>query len=263
MKSIVGLLALLTASLMGSQAFAAGLAIDSAKMIDLTYTFDAMTIYWPTEHPFVHQFEHYGMTSGGYFYSSAKMDAPEHGGTHMDAPIHFSKSGISADQVPLASMIGPAVVIDFSERAANNPDATLNVADIKKWESAHGEIPHGAIVLARSGWGRYWPDKKLYLGTDKFGDVTHLRFPGFSPDAVKYLLDTGKVVAIAIDTASMDPGNSNDFPVHRLWLGANKVGFENVAHADKLPESGATIFCIPMKIGKGTGAPARIFALLP
>jgi len=48
-----------------------------------------------------------------------------------------------------------------------------------------------------------------------------------------------------------------------LWLGANKAGFENVAHADKLPESGATIFCIPMKIGKGTGAPTRIFALLP
>jgi kynurenine formamidase len=101
------------------------------------------------------------------------------------------------------------------------------------------------------------------LGTDKFGDVGRLRFPGFSPEAVKYLLSTGRVVAIAIDTASMDPGNSMDFPVHRLWLGANKVGFENVAHTDRLPESGATIFCIPMKIGRGTGAPARIFALLP
>ncbi|MBV8773540.1 MAG: cyclase family protein [Deltaproteobacteria bacterium] len=232
-------------------------------MVDLTYTFDTSTIYWPTEHPFVHQFEHYGMTPEGYFYSSAKFDAPEHGGTHMDAPIHFSKGAMTVDQVPLRWMIGPAAVIDFSERASHDPDATLGVDDIKKWESAHGSIPEGAIVVARSGWGRYWPNKKRYLGTDKFGDIAHLNFPGFSPGSVKYLLDSGKVVAIAIDTPSMDPGSSKDFPVHRLWLGANKVGFENVANAERLPESGATIFCIPMKIGKGTGAPTRIFAILP
>jgi kynurenine formamidase len=203
------------------------------------------------------------MTPGGYFYSSAKFAEPEHGGTHMDAPIHFSQSGLSVDQIPMSSMVGPAVVIDFSQRAATNPDAMLSVADIKTWEASHGNIPDGSIVVARSGWGRYWPDKKRYLGTDKLGDVAHLRFPGYSAEAVKYLLNSGKVVAIAIDTPSMDPGNSQDFPVHRLWLGANKVGFENVAHADQLPESGAIIFCVPMKIGKGTGAPARIFALLP
>jgi kynurenine formamidase len=260
---MVGLLAILTMGSSATRGLAATSEINPAKIIDLTYTFDPATIYWPTEHPFVHQFEHYGMTPEGYFYSSAKFAAPEHGGTHMDAPIHFSKGAITADQVPFTSMVGPAAVIDFSQRAINNPDAMLSVDDIKKWESEHGSIPDGAIVVARSGWGRYWPDKKRYLGTDKFGDVAHLRFPGFSADAVKYLLDSRKIAAIAIDTASMDPGISKDFPVHRLWLGANKVGFENVAHADQLPEIGATIFCIPMKIGKGTGAPTRIFALLP
>jgi len=242
---------------------AAERAIDTSKLVDLTHTFDATTIYWPTEHPFVHQFEHYGMTPGGYFYSSGKFSAPEHGGTHMDAPIHFSKGGISADRVPLSAMVGPAVVIDFSRRARRNPDAVLTADDIKRWETAHGNLPDGAIVLARSGWGRFWPDKKRYLGTDKFGDVTHLRFPGFSPEAVKFLLDQRKVAAIAIDTPSMDPGNSKAFPVHRLWLEAGRPGFENVANAEKLPASGATIFCIPMKIGQGTGAPTRIFALLP
>jgi kynurenine formamidase len=181
----------------------------------------------------------------------------------MDAPLHFNKDGITADQVPLSAMVGPAAVIDFSARAANDPDATLSAGDIRKWESAHGNIPDHAIVVARSGWGRYWPDKQRYLGTSKFGDVAHLRFPGFSADAVKYLLDRRNAAAIAIDTASMDPGNSKEFPVHRLWLGANKPGFENLANADRLPPSGAMIFCIPMKIGKGTGAPTRIFALLP
>jgi kynurenine formamidase len=243
--------------------FATAAVLDTSKIVDLTYTFDAKTIYWPTEHPFVHQFEHFAMTPEGYFYSSAKFAAPEHGGTHMDAPIHFSKGGATVDQVGLASMIGPAAVIDFSARAAADPDAMLNVEDIKKWESAHGAVPDGVIVVARSGWGRYWPDKRRYLGTEKPGDVTHLRFPGFSPEAVKFLLDNRKVAAIAIDTPSMDPGISRDFPVHRLWLGANHPGFENVANADKLPEAGATIFCIPMKIGRGTGAPTRIFAMLP
>ena len=262
-KFTVNFLALVAASSMAAPGLATDTAIDPAKIIDLTYTFDTSTIYWPTEHPFVHQFEHYGMTPEGYFYSSAKFAAPEHGGTHMDAPIHFSKGAMTVDQVPLRSMIGPAVVIDFSGRAARNHDATLSVGDVKNWESAHGSLPDRAIVVARSGWGRYWPDKQLYLGTDKFGDTAHLRFPGFSADAVKYLLDSGKVIAIAIDTPSMDPGISKDFPVHRLWLGANKVGFENVANAEKLPESGATIFCIPMKIGRGTGAPTRIFAILP
>jgi kynurenine formamidase len=263
MKQVVGFFSLLAMVSMTTPGFGAGLVIDTAKLIDLTYTFDSSTIYWPTEHPFVHQFEHYGMTLGGYFYSSGKFAAPEHGGTHMDAPIHFSKDGISADQVPMAAMVGPAAVIDFSERAAIDPDAMLNEGDVRKWESAHGNIPDGAIVVARSGWGRYWPDKKSYLGTNKFGDVAHLRFPGFSAGAAKFLLNHRKVAAIAIDTPSMDPGSSKDFPVHRLWLGAGKPGFENMAQADKLPESGATLFCIPMKIGKGTGAPTRIFALLP
>ena len=244
-------------------AFAAGAAIDPTKIVDLTYTFDAQTIYWPTEHPFVHEFEHFGMEPGGYFYAAAKYAAPEHGGTHMDAPIHFNRNGLTLDQVPLSELVGPAAVIDFSARAASDPDATLNVTDIQQWETAHGEIPDGAIVVARSGWGRFWPDKQRYLGTAKPGDVAHLRFPGFSPEAVDFFLTKRHVSAIAIDTPSMDPGISKDFPVHRRWLGANKPGFENVANADKLPPAGATIFCIPMKIGKGTGGPTRIFAILP
>jgi kynurenine formamidase len=247
--------------------FAAGASpasIDPAKIVDLAYPFDAATIYWPTEHPFTHEFEHYGREQpGGYFYAAAKYAAPEHGGTHMDAPVHFNREGMTVDQVPLAAMIGPAAVIDFSARTAGDPDAMLTVDDINRWEGAHGQVPDGAIVVARSGWGRFWPDKKGYLGTDQPGDVPHLRFPGFSAEAVDFLLQHRKVIAIAIDTASIDPGNSKEFPVHRHWLGANKPAFENLAHADKLPPTGATLFCIPMKIGKGTGAPTRIFAILP
>jgi kynurenine formamidase len=256
------ILALALVMLMASSGRAAP-AIDTAKIVDLTYSFDSNTIYWPTEKPLIHEFEKFGKTEQGYFYSSAKFAAPEHGGTHMDAPIHFNQNGIYADQVPLKNCIGPAAVIDFSARAAKDPDATLSVADIKAYEEKYGRIPNGAIVVARSGWGRYWPDKSHYLGTAKAGDVADLRFPGFSPDAAEWLRNNRNVAAIAIDTASMDPGKSKDFKVHQIWLGGNKPGFENLANADKLPPLGAIIFCIPMKMGKGTGAPTRIFALLP
>lgn len=243
---------------------AASLNIDPSKIVDLSHTFDATTIYWPSENTgFVHEMEKAGMQPGHYFYSSAKYSAPEHGGTHLDAPIHFNQHGLTADQVPLANGIGPAAVIDFSARAATDPNATLSVADIKSYEAKYGTIPDGAIVIARSGWEKYWPDKKRYMGTDKPGDVAGLHFPGFSPEAVQFLIENRKVNAIAIDTASMDPGDSKDFPVHRLWLGTNKPGFENLANTDKLPPAGATIFCIPMKIGNGTGGPARVFAILP
>jgi kynurenine formamidase len=237
--------------------------VNTAKIIDLTHTLDQSTIYWPTESGFKFHYEHYGITPGGYFYSSGYFDAPEHGGTHMDAPLHFNRAGAPVNKVLLTQMVGPAAVIDFSDRAAADPNATLSVTDIEKYEAAHGRIPDGAIVVARSGWGRFWPDRKRYMGTDKPGDVAGLRFPGFSASAVSFLLKSRNVVAIAIDTASMDPGISKDFPVHRLWLGANRPGFENLANADKLPPAGAIIFCAPIKIGGGTGAPARIFALLP
>lgn len=238
-------------------------AINTAKIVDLTHTLDQSTIYWPTESGFKFHYEHYGVTSGGYFYSSGYFDTPEHGGTHMDAPLHFNRTGEPVNKVTMSQMIGPAAVIDFSQRAAADTNAALSVSDIEKYEAAYGRIPDGAIVVARSGWGRFWPDQKRYMGTDKLGDVAGLRFPGFSPQAVSLLLNQREIIAIAIDTASMDPGISQDFPVHRLWLGANRPGFENLANADKLPPAGAIIFCAPIKIGGGTGAPARIFALLP
>jgi kynurenine formamidase len=240
-----------------------GQMINPLNIVDLTYPFDEKTIYWPTEKGFAHEFEKFGQTPAHYFYSSAKYEAPEHGGTHADAPIHFNEHGVTVDQIPLSECIGPAAVIDFSLRAAKDPDATLSVDDIKEYEASNGQIPDGAIVVARSGWGKYWPDKKRYMGTDKPGDVAGLHFPGFSPEAITFLLTNRKVAAIAIDTASIDRGAASDFPVHRIWLGANKPGFENVANANKLPAKGATIFCIPMKIGKGTGGPTRVFAVLP
>jgi kynurenine formamidase len=237
--------------------------LDESKLVDLTYTFDDATIYWPTEEGFRLERGPHGLTPQGYFYSANRLCTAEHGGSHMDAPIHFAEGKLTADRVPLQSLVGPAVVVDVSERAASDPDYRLSAEDLQRWEAKYGRIPDGAIVLMRSGWGRFWPDKKRYLGTAEKGDVANLHFPGFSREAAEWLVTQRMIDAIAVDTASIDHGPSKDFVVHQVVNGADKPAFENVANLDRLPENGATVIALPMKIGGGSGAPTRIVAVLP
>ena len=237
--------------------------IKPGKVVDLTHNLDHRTIRWPTDPGFAYSYDDYGRAPEGYFYAAGHFSSPDHAGTHMDAPLHFNGEGLHAGQVPVASLVGPAAVIDFSTRALADPDAVLLPADIARYERIHGPIPAGAIVVAHSGWGRFWGDPRRYLGTQTPEDASGLHFPGFSFDAARLLLELREVIAIAIDTASLDPGNHAGYPVHRLWLGANRPGFENLADVDKLPASGALLVCAPMKIYGATGAPARIFAVLP
>lgn len=236
--------------------------IDEAKLIDLTYAFDDKTIYWPTAKPFEWQKESWGKSAGGYWYTAARYAASEHGGTHLDAPIHFSEAKQAADEIPLSKLVGPAIVIDISQACAANADYQLTTGDIANWEKEHNTIPNEAIVLIRTGWGRFWPDKKKYLGTDAPGDVANLHFPGISREAAE-LLAQRRIDAVGIDTASIDHGQSKDFIAHQTLNGANVYGLENVANLERLPAKGATLIALPMKIKGGTGGPARIIALLP
>jgi kynurenine formamidase len=163
----------------------------------------------------------------------------------------------------LKTLLSPAVVIDVSDACAKNNDYRLSVDDITAWEKQHGKIPEGALVLARTGWGKYWPDRKHYLGSDTPGDINVLHFPAFSAEAARFLVSQRKINGVGIDTASMDYGPSRLFEVHAVILGAGLYGLENVAHADRLPPTGATIIALPMKIKGGSGAPTRIIAVLP
>jgi kynurenine formamidase len=241
----------------------AAVEIDPAKVVDLTYPFDAHTIYWPTAKHFELDEVAKGDTPGGYWYEANNYSAAEHGGTHMDAPVHFARGGASADQVPPTAGIGPLVKVDVSAAAATNPDYRLTRADLEAWERAHGRIPKGAIVVMYSGWGARWPDAKRYLGTDVPGDVAHLHFPGFSQDAAEFLVREREINGIGVDTPSIDHGPSTDFIVHRVINGAGKPGFENLAHLDRVPASGATLIALPMPIAGGSGGPLRAIAVLP
>lgn len=237
-------------------------AIDEGKLVDLTHDFDSSTIYWPNAQSFEWKKEAWGMAAGGYWYTAAHYAASEHGGTHLDSPIHFGEGKATVDQLPVAQLVGPAVVIDISAACANDADYRLRVEDIAAWEKQHGTIPAGTIVLVRTGWGKFWPEKKKYLGDDTPGRTTELHFPGIAREAAELLVARG-VDGVGIDTASMDYGPSRDFPTHRVLAAANIYGLENVANLEKLPATGATLIALPMKIKGGTGAPARIIAVLP
>jgi kynurenine formamidase len=232
-------------------------------LVDLTYSFGQDTVYWPHNKPFQWERTDWGMTPGGYWYASATFSASEHGGTHLDAPIHFGKGSRTVDQIPLEQLTGPAIVIDVRSRCEQQPDYELTVGDLQAWEFRHGRIPDGAIVLMLSGWGQRWPDRQRYLGSQTPDDPLTLHFPGFSREAALFLVAQRAVRGLGIDTASIDPGRSRDFPVHRVLGEADVYALENVASLDRLPPSGATLWALPIKIEGGTGSPVRIVALVP
>lgn len=238
--------------------------LSSMQIIDLTHAYNKDTVYWPNSTSAFELTElSHGETVGGWFYASYSFCTPEHGGTHMDAPEHFYKGAQTIDQIPVKEMIGPAAVIDVSEKAAADPDYRLTVADIEAYEAAQGTIEPGTIVLMHNGWSRRWPDRKAYLGDDRPDRTDDLHFPSFGEAAARVLIEERGVAMIGVDTASIDFGPSTDFIVHRIAGEYNVPGLENLKGLDRLPPKGATIIALPMKIEGGSGGPVRVVALVP
>jgi len=241
-----------------------GPVLPSDRVIDLTYAFDASTVYWPTAEGFKLETDFEGMTDKGYFYSAYRYSAAEHGGTHLDSPVHFAKGRHTVDEIPLEQLMGPAVVVDVTKQCAGNPDYLVSVADLQNWERQNGQIAKGTILLLRTGFGKFYPDRKRYLGTDERGAdaVAKLHFPGLDPQAARWLTQNRSIKAIGLDTASIDHGQSTLFESHRILFDKNIPAFENVANLDQLPVKGFSVIALPMKIKGGSGGPLRIVALL-
>jgi len=236
----------------------------SRRIVDLTYPFDSDSVYWPTAETFKLETDFEGVTDKGYFYSAYRFSAAEHGGTHLDAPVHFAKGRNSVDQIPLEQLTGPGLVVDVTAQCTKDPDYLISTADIQNWERRNGRIGAGSIVLLRTGFGRYYPDRKKYLGTDERGAaaVAKLHFPGLDPAAARWLTTNRSIKAIGLDTASIDRGQSTLFESHRALFEKNVPAFENVANLDQLPVKGFTVIALPMKIKGGSGGPLRIIAML-
>lgn len=236
--------------------------LDEVILVDLSHTYDQTTLFWPTSPiAFEHNKLAYGPSGNGYFYSAYTFATPEHGGTHLDAPVHFSEDAKTVEQLPIGDLYAPLVILDVTPQAAANRDYRLAPGDIEAYEAVHGPIKPGAAVLVRTGWSQHWPNAKAYLGDDTKGDASDLSFPGFGAVAAKMLVDR-KAAMIGIDTASIDYGKSKDFAVHVVIAGANIPALENLTNLGDLPVAGAYILAAPMKIGSGSGAPARVIAFV-
>ena len=234
----------------------------TTKIIDLSHTFSEETVYWVTAKEFKLDVVAKGDTDKGFFYAANNFETAEHGGTHIDAPIHFSKGKQSVEEIPLEKLVGQGIKVDVSGNANGKPDYLVSVKDFIDWEATNGEIPDGAIVLLDTGHAQYYPDKLKYLGTDQRGPeaIKLLHFPGLSPEAATWLVENRNINSIGIDTPSIDYGQSEYFKSHVILLSENIPAFENITNLDQLPAKDFEVIALPMKIKDGSGAPLRIIA---
>src|SRR5262249_40275931 len=233
------------------------LVVLALDLVDLTHALAPTSPAWPgAAHLSVGVDADYPQ---GYF--ARHFAAPEHAGTHVDAPAHFVRGAATVDAIAPADLRAPAVVVDVREAVKKNPDYRVAPADLEAWQRANGPMPERALVVARTGWDARWADEARYRNADA-RRVVHL--PGFPPHALKELpAHHPTFVGVGIDTLSTDAGASPDFAAHKLIHGAGKYGVENLANLSALPQRGATIIVAPLKLAAGSGAPARVLADVP
>lgn len=235
-----------------------GIATGQTELIDLGHALSPKNPYWPGPGYEPFKFEIFATIEKDHVLSG-RMQFAEHTGTHLDAPNHFVEGQIPVDRLPLQQLFAPAVVLDVRSAVSGNADYQLTTADIDAFEKDHGRIADNAVVFMYTGWDERWNDYDRYKNAD---EKKVLHFPGFSPDAVKLLVDERSIAGIGVDTLSVDYGMSTDFAVHHIAHGKGKYHLENVANLGNMPGAGAFVIVAPIKVENGTGGPARIFALL-
>jgi len=236
--------------------------------IDLTHPVGAgLTIQWPTANKFNFSIVYRGATDGGYHYESNDFAQSEHAGTHLDAPAHFFADRWHTHEIPFHRLMGPACVVDLTEKTKESLDSRLEVDDLLAWEAKHGRIPAGGVVILRSGRSQLYETPEQYLGypngapPNGLGDTKNLHFPGFHPAAAEWLVRNRDIVGVGLDTPSIDYGQSSDFQTHRILSEANIWGLENLNDLHYLPDTGYTVYAMVHKLKDGSGGPARVMAL--
>lgn len=225
--------------------------------VDLTHAISEKSPNWEgtEKSPFeARQLGH--LNKDGYF--SRYISLPEHFSTHIDAPAHFASGAWTVDQIPPERLIAPLVVLDVTKKVDADPEHVVSVEDIAAWEQANGQIPSGAVVVARTGWSTRWYSMEKYRNADAKG----MHFPGFGEPAVRFLVEARNIVGLGIDTLSVDPGSSKTFPVHQYVAAHNVYNLENVAYLEQVPPSGALLVVAPAKLEGGSGGPVRLLALI-
>jgi kynurenine formamidase len=229
------------------------LAQAAGRVVDMTHAYDGS---FPTFDGNPGIFFEPSVTFAESGYQLWKLTILEHTGTHIDAPLHFTEDGTSVDEIAPEQLVCPLCIVDITAKAADDANAMVEPEDLEAWVSANGDIPAGACVAMHSGWAAKVGDPAYRNTPDG-----NFAFPGFAKAATDMLADMD-VAAIAVDTLSLDPGNSADFAVHYSWLPGGRYGIENVTGLDQLPAAGATVFVGAPKHRGGTGGPARVMAVV-
>lgn len=235
----------------------ADLAAGRLEIVDLAWPINSNSAFWPGDNyrPFelhtIATLEKDGVLSKAF-------SMPEHLGTHLDAPNHFEQNQPSVDQLASQQLFSPGVLVDVSAKAALDADYRVSVDDLREFEEVHGPIPSGSVVLAYTGWSKYWGTPARYQNQDV---MSRLHFPGFSAEAADWLVDERQARGLGLDTLSVDYGLSRDFAVHHALGKAGRYGLENLANLEKLPPRDFYLFVAPIKIETGSGGPVRVFAV--
>jgi len=240
--------------------------IAGKRFVDLTHSFGPGIPHWPgfpdEKRETIYWYEKGRGTLGEGFFAETYTHVGQWG-THVDPPAHFIPGLRTVDQIPLQEMILPLVVIDVHAEAARNPDYTLPLDRVKKWETQHGPIPAGAFVAMRTDWSKRWPDSAAMSNKDSKG-VAH--YPGWTMEALKYLYEERQITASGHETTDTDPGiatTKGDFSLEKYILSTNHYQIELLTNLDQVPETGALIIVSFPKPKGGSGFPARVFAVCP
>lgn len=236
----------------------AGLSVPTEKLIDLSHSFNNRTIFWSDDAEFRLNISRRGSTPEDW-YQSDVVELATHGGTHLDAPIHFAPERWTVSEIPLERlMFVPIALVDVEARASENPAYELSVEDIERWEAEHGHVPHGALFVARTGRYKLWPNRNAYLGID---DQGWRRFPTVSPEAARFLVEQRHIYGFGLDSPSVDLFNAS--ATHRILSSHNVYVLENLADLSRVPAHGATAIALPVKVCMASGSPVRVVAILP
>lgn len=250
---------------------AAGILAGNIRVVDLTVPLEPATptIQLPPQFapskPFaLEEISRYDERGPAWYWNN--IACGEHTGTHFDAPIHWVTGKDYPDNathnIPVQKLIGPACVIDVSDRVHENADFLVTVDVVEAWEARHGRIPTGAWVLIRTDWSRR-TDAKSFLNAREDGSHT----PGFHPECVSFLALQRDIVGVGVETVGTDAGQAPTFnpmfPCHTIMHGSNRFGLASLTNLDQLPATGAIVIAPPLKIVNGSGSPLRVLALVP
>ena len=225
--------------------------MEKTTIVDLTHTLSSDIPTWGGGCDFNLEMtlDYTDCTAPNLFRKHTIRESASGVGTHMDAPAHCIPGGKTIDLLSLENLVVQCVVIknlDADENYLFMPES------IEVFEKKYGKIEENSLVIFCSNWDRYWNTPEKYRND--------LKFPSVHSDTAKLLLERN-VAGIGIDTLSPD-AVGDDFPVHRIMLGAGKYLIENITKANELPETGAKVFVMPMKIKEGSEAPIRLIAVI-